>query len=442
MSTTRFSRYLTPITRLFTSKASASDFRSQHAASLSAPEQFWKSQSEAVSWVSRGSSAVLDSSNPPFYKWFPGWKMNTCYNAVDRHVANGSGDKVAIIYDSPVTNTVLNITYSQLLDKVSSAAGALRSLGVSKGDRVMIYMPMIPEAIVSMLACARLGAVHSVVFGGFAPHELSVRIDDLTPKVVLSASCGIETSTIIEYPPMLQKGIDLSAHKPSHVVVVQRDAKRSVLPPAWLDWTSWIQSNGKKTDAVAVDANDPLYVLYTSGTTGKPKGVVRDNGGHSVGLTWCFKNILRITAKDTFWAASDIGWVVGHTFIVYGPLLTGCTTVLYEGKPIGTPDAGAFWRVIESHGVNGLYTAPTGLRVIRKNDPNAELMAKRNISSLRGIFMAGERLDPDTYAITTFPHYVFVTLWTCTSGRSSTPRFLLLISGGRLKPDGLFVPTT
>ena len=397
MSIARFSRFVAKHARLFSSAAQPPpDFRHQHSSSINKPEEFWRSQSSAVSWVSRGSS-VLDSSNPPFYKWFPGWQMNTCFNAVDRHVANGGGSKVAVIYDSPVTNTILKITYAELLDRVSVAAGALRALGISKGDRVMIYMPMIPEAIVSMLACARLGAVHSVVFGGFAPHELSVRIDDLTPKVVLSASCGIETSTVIEYLPMLQKGIHLSAHKPSDIVVVQRDAKRAVLPSGWHDWSAWINSMGKKTDPVPMNANDPLYVLYTSGTTGKPKGVVRDNGGHAVGLTWCFKNILGVTSKDTFWAASDIGWVVGHTFIVYGPLLTGCTTVLYEGKPVGTPDAGAFWRVIESHSVNGLYTAPTGLRVIRKNDPNAELMAKRNTSSLRGIFLAGERLDPDTY---------------------------------------------
>lgn len=396
MSISRFSRYLASSARLFTSRAQPLSFKAQHASSIGKPEEFWAAQSSAVDWVSRESSA-LDSSNPPFYKWFPGWQMNTCFNAVDRHVANGNGSKVAIIYDSPVTNTILKITYAELLEKVSHAAGALQSVGISKGDRVMIYMPMIPEAIFSMLACARLGAIHSVVFGGFAPHELSIRIDDLHPKVILSASCGIETSTLIEYLPMLQKGIDLSSHKPCDVIVVQREAKRAVLPPEWHEWSAWIKSNGKKTDPVAVHANDPLYVLYTSGTTGKPKGVLRDNGGHAVGLTWCFKNILGITAKDTFWAASDIGWVVGHTFIVYGPLLTGCTTVLYEGKPVGTPDAGAFWRVIESHGVNGLYTAPTGLRVIRKNDPNAELMAKRNISSLRGIFMAGERLDPDTY---------------------------------------------
>jgi len=397
MSIARFSRFVAKHARLFSSAAQPPpDFRYQHSSSINKPEEFWRSQSSAVSWVSRGSS-VLDGSNPPFYKWFPGWQMNTCFNAVDRHVADGGGSKVAVIYDSPVTNTILKITYAELLDRVSVAAGALRALGINKGDRVMIYMPMIPEAIVSMLACARLGAVHSVVFGGFAPHELSVRIDDLTPKVVLSASCGIETSTVIEYLPMLQKGIHLSAHKPSDVVVVQRDAKRAVLPSGWHDWSAWINSMGKKTDPVPMNANDPLYVLYTSGTTGKPKGVVRDNGGHAVGLTWCFKNILGVTAKDTFWAASDIGWVVGHTFIVYGPLLTGCTTVLYEGKPVGTPDAGAFWRVIESHSVNGLYTAPTGLRVIRKNDPNAELMAKRNTSSLRAIFLAGERLDPDTY---------------------------------------------
>jgi propionyl-CoA synthetase len=397
MSFARFSRLVCRHARLLSSAAQPPpDFTAQHSLSISKPEQFWHSQSSAVSWLSRGSS-VLDSSNPPFYKWFPGWQMNTCFNALDRHVASGGGSKVAVIYDSPVTNTVLKITYGELLERVSVAAGALQALGIRKGDRVMIYMPMIPEAIVSMLACARLGAVHSVVFGGFAPHELSVRIDDLTPKVVLSASCGIETSTVIEYLPMLQAGIGLSAHKPSDVVVVQRDAKRAALPAGWLDWAAWIKSKGRKTEPVPVNANDALYVLYTSGTTGKPKGVVRDNGGHAVGLTWCFKNILGITAKDTFWAASDIGWVVGHTFIVYGPLLTGCTTVLYEGKPVGTPDAGAFWRVIESHGVNGLYTAPTGLRVIRKNDPNAELMAKRNTSSLRAIFLAGERLDPDTY---------------------------------------------
>jgi propionyl-CoA synthetase len=396
MPIVRFSGYLAAGTRFFTTKAPPPDFRSQHAMSINQPEEFWGFHSSAVSWVTRGSS-VLDSSRPPLYRWFPGWQLNTCFNAVDRHVANGSGSKVAIIHDSPVTNTVLKITYAELLDQVSSAAGALQTLGVTKGDRVMIYMPMIPEAIVSMLACARLGAVHSVVFGGFAPHELSVRIDDLTPKVVLSASCGIETNSVIDYMPMLQKGIDLSAHKPSDIVVVQRSAKRAVLPRGWHDFSAWVASNGRKTDPVAVSATDPLYVLYTSGTTGKPKGVVRDNGGHAVGLLWCFKHILGITARDTFWAASDIGWVVGHTFIVYGPLLTGCTTVLYEGKPVGTPDAGAFWRVIESHQVNGLYTAPTGLRVIRKNDPNAELMAKHNISSLRGIFMAGERLDPDTY---------------------------------------------
>jgi propionyl-CoA synthetase len=341
---------------------------------------------------------VLDDDNPPFYRWFPDGQLNTCANALDRHVADGRADQPALIYDSPVTGSQRTYTYGELLDQTARFAGVLRGLGVAKGDTVVLYMPMIPEAVIAMLACARLGAVHSVVFGGFAPHELATRIDDARPAVIVSASCGIEPSRVIEYKPMLDAALAAAQHQPRTCVIVQRDQLRCALnPDRDLDFDE-LMSGAQPVDPVPVAATDPLYVLYTSGTTGKPKGIVRDNGGHAVALLWSMRHIYDIAPGDVFWAASDVGWVVGHSYIVYGPLLAGATTVLYEGKPIGTPDPGAFWRVAAEHGVKVLFTAPTAIRAIRKEDPNAEYLAKYDLSALRYLFQAGERLDPDTYA--------------------------------------------
>jgi propionyl-CoA synthetase len=364
--------------------------------SIDDPDGFWGEAARAVFWT-REPRRVLDDTNPPCYRWFPDGELNTCANALDRHVLGGRGEQPALIYDSPVSGARRTYTYRELLDETARFAGALRSLGVDKGDRVVVYMPMIPEAVIAMLACGRLGAVHSVVFGGFAPHELATRIDDAQPKVVVSASCGIEPSRVVEYKPMLDAALDATAHAPRYCVIVQREQRRCDLTPGRdLDWHEVI-GTAEPVEAVPVAATDPLYILYTSGTTGKPKGVVRDNGGHAVALMWSMRNIYDIDPGDVFWAASDVGWVVGHSYIVYGPLFAGATTVLYEGKPVGTPDPGAFWRVASEYGVKALFSAPTATRAIRKEDPDGSYVAKYDLSMLRYLFQAGERLDPDTY---------------------------------------------
>lgn len=374
-------------------------YRDLFDASINDPETFWADAAKAVTWT-RPPDRILDDSNPPFYRWFPDAELNTCANALDRHVEDGRGEQAALIYDSAVTDTKRTYTYAELLDHTARFAGALRGLGVGKGDRVVIYMPMIPEAVIAMLACARLGAVHSVVFGGFAPHELAVRIDDVRPTVIVSASCGIEPSRTVEYKPMLDAAIRMTEHPPAHCVVVQRDRHRCELVEGRdLDWAELMapENGAEPVDPVPVAATDPLYVLYTSGTTGKPKGIVRDNGGHAVALLWSMRHIYDIAPGEVFWAASDVGWVVGHSYIVYAPLLLGATTVLYEGKPVGTPDPGAFWRVAAEHGVKALFTAPTAIRAIRKEDPEGTYVGGYDLSALKYLFLAGERLDPDTY---------------------------------------------
>jgi len=364
--------------------------------SINSPETFWGKAAQDIKWF-REYSKVLDDSNPPFYRWFADGEMNTCYNAIDYHVENGRADQNAIIYDSPVTGTVKKYTYKELQDLVSRFAGVLKEQGVEKGDRVIVYMPMIPEAAFAMLACARLGAVHSVVFGGFASNELAIRIDDAKPKVIISASCGIEGKKTIEYKPLLDKAIELAQNKPAKCIIYQREqVSAPMIDGRDIDWVEAMKSAGT-TDCVPVKSTDPLYILYTSGTTGLPKGVVRDNGGHAVAMKWSMKNVYDIDPGDIFWAASDVGWVVGHSYIVYGPLLNGCTTVFYEGKPVGTPDPGAFWRVISEHNVKVLFTAPTAFRAIKKEDPNGEYYKKYDLSGFKALFLAGERLDPDTY---------------------------------------------
>jgi propionyl-CoA synthetase len=373
-----------------------SKYEEAYRRSIDDPEGFWAEAARAISWYEKWER-VLDDSNPPFYRWFSGGKLNTCYNAVDRHVHGGRGDQIAVIYDSPVTDTIERITYQRLLDRVARFAGALQDLGVERQDRVILYMPMIPEAIVAMLACARIGAVHSVVFGGFAPNELALRIDDARPKVVVCASCGIEVNRIIEYKPMMDEAIERALHKPEKCVVLSRPQAAAELKPGRdCDWDRVVEG-AKPAECVPLGATDPLYILYTSGTTGKPKGIVRDNGGHAVALHWTMGNIYDTRAGEVYWAASDVGWVVGHSYIVYGPLLAGCTTVLYEGKPVGTPDAGAFWRVISEHGVKVLFTAPTAIRAIKREDANGALLKRYDLSGLEYLFLAGERLDPDTY---------------------------------------------
>ena len=366
-----------------------------HRRSIENPSEFWGEAAEGIDWESRWDK-VLDDSNAPIYRWFPGGRLNTCYNALDRHVANGRGDQAAIIYDSPVTDSKRTITYGELRDQVALFAGALADNGVRQGDRVIIYMPMIPEAVVAVLACARIGAVHSVVFGGFAPNELATRIDDATPKAIVSASCGIEPTRLVEYKPLLDQALELSKHKPDHCIIFQRPQLEAALsPPRDVDWNDAVAS-ASPADCVPVEATDPLYLLYTSGTTGQPKGIVRDNGGHAVALHWTMKNIYGVEPGEVYWAASDIGWVVGHSYIIYGPLLHGNTTILYEGKPVGTPDAGAFWRVASEHKVSKLFTAPTAFRAIRQQDPNGDFIPKYDLSALRALFLAGERCDPDT----------------------------------------------
>jgi len=364
--------------------------------SIKDPEGFWGEAAESISWYKKWDK-VLDDSNRPFYRWFTGGELNTCYNALDRHVEEGRADQVAVIYDSPVTDQVRKITYRELLDQVSRFAGGLKGLGVGKGDTVVIYMPMIPEAAVAMLACARLGAIHSVVFGGFAPNELAIRIDDAKPKAIVSASCGIEVKRVIEYKPLLDKAIELAKNKPQHSVILQRpQAKATLKPGRDHDWDE-LMSGAKPAACVPVQATDPLYILYTSGTTGLPKGVVRDNGGHAVAMRWSMEYLYDVKPGDVYWAASDVGWVVGHSYIVYAPLITGCTTVIFEGKPVGTPDPGAFWRVISEHDVKVLFTAPTAFRAIKRDDPNGDYLKKYDLSGFKYLFLAGERLDPDTY---------------------------------------------
>ena len=364
--------------------------------SIKDPEGFWGDAAQAITWEKKWDK-VLDDSNKPFYRWFPGAMMNTCFNALDRHVLYGRADQAALIYDSPVTNTIRKYTYRELLDRVSRFAGALKDLGVTKGDTAIIYMPMIPQAVIAMLACARLGAVHSVVFGGFAPHELAIRIDDAKPKVIITASGAIEGKKILEYKPMIDRAIEQSAHKPEKCIIFQRKFVKAAMNSSRdLDWDE-LMEKGAPVECTSVRATDPLYILYTSGTTGKPKGVVRDNGGHAVALRWSMRYIYGVEPGDVYWAASDVGWVVGHSYIVYGPLFHGCTTVLYEGKPVGTPDAGAFWRVISEHKVKVLFTAPTAFRAIKKDDPKGEFIKKYDLSKFKYLFLAGERLDSDTY---------------------------------------------
>jgi propionyl-CoA synthetase len=364
-------------------------------ASTEDPEGFWLGAAQAIDWHVTPTRA-LDASRPPFYRWFPDGELNVCHNAVDRHVDAGRGDQAALIYDSPVTGTQRTYTYLQLRDEVARFAGVLARLGVQRGDRVVIYLPMVPEAAIAMLACARIGAVHSVVFGGFAPKELAVRIDDAAPTVVVSASCGIEGSRVIEYKPLLDAAIDQAAHKPAKRVILQRPQAEAAMGPDDVDWAEAMAS-AAPADCVPVKATDPLYVLYTSGTTGKPKGVVRDGGGYAVALRWSMPHVYDVDAGETIFTASDVGWVVGHSYIVYAPLLAGATTVLYEGKPVGTPDAGQFWRVVAEHGVKSLFTAPTAFRAIKKEDPDGEYTRKYDLSGLRYLFLAGERLDPETH---------------------------------------------
>jgi len=373
----------------------ASTYEEIYQRSMRDPEGFWADAAEDIYWDRRWDK-VLDDSRPPYYRWFRGGRLNTCFNALDLHIGRGRGKQLALIYDSPVTGTVRAYTFDALRDEVALTAGALRGQGVAAGDRVVIYMPMVPEAVIAMLACARIGAIHAVVFGGFASHELAKRIDDAAPKLILSASCGIEVGRVIAYKPLLDQAIALSRHKPERSVVLQRPQLRAELVPGRdLDWDDFL-SGAPAVECVPMAATDPLYTLYTSGTTGVPKGVVRDNGGHAVALKWSMGNIYGLGSGEVYWAASDIGWVVGHSYIVYAPLLKGCTTILYEGKPVGTPDPGAFWRVIAQHGVNALFTAPTAFRAIKKEDPQGSHIVKHDLSRFRTLFLAGERCDPDT----------------------------------------------
>jgi len=370
-------------------------FHEIYRRSLDDPEGFWAEAAEGVAWTKRWDR-VLDDSKSPFTRWFVGGETNTCFNAVDRHVEAGRGDQAALIYDSPVTGTVATYSYAELQDRVARFAGALRKLGVGYGDRVILYMPMIPEAVIAMLATGRIGAIHSVVFGGFAAKELATRIDDATPKIIVTASCGIEGLRVLPYKPLLDRAIELSTHKPAHCVVRQRPQVEATLVAGRdLTWED-AEADAAPAECVPVKATDPAYILYTSGTTGQPKGVVRPTGGHLVALNWSMKNIYDVDPGDVYWAASDVGWVVGHSYIVYAPLFHGCTTVLYEGKPVGTPDAGAFWRVIADHKVKVMFTAPTAIRAIKKEDPDGKLLANYDLSHFRAQFLAGERCDPDT----------------------------------------------
>ena len=372
-----------------------SRYEETYRRSLADPEGFWSEAAEAIDWDRRWDK-VLDASTPPFYRWFPGARLNTCHNALDRHVEKGRADQTALIYDSPVTGQVRKFSFRELRDATALVAGGLKALGVQKGDRVIIYMPMVPEAVMAMLACARIGAVHSVVFGGFASRELATRIDDAKPKVILSASCGVEVNRIIPYKPLLDGAIDLATFKPDACVILQRPQVEAEMRPGQdHDWQEWI-AKAKPADCVSLEATDPLYILYTSGTTGIPKGVVRDNGGHAVALRWSMEFVYGMKPGDIFLAGSDIGWVVGHSYIVYAPLLQGCTSILYEGKPVGTPDAGAYWRLISEHGVNACFTAPTAFRAIKREDPDGKLIGNYDLSKFRTLFLAGERGDPPT----------------------------------------------
>ncbi|MDM7969967.1 MAG: propionate-CoA ligase PrpE [Paracoccaceae bacterium] len=359
------------------------------------PEGFWMEQARAIDWVKPPSRALF-ADNAPLYEWFKDAQVNTCWNAVDRHVEAGHGDRIAIIHDSPVTNTVHKITYGELQTRVASLAGALRAKGISKGDRVIIYMPMVPEAIEAMLACARLGAIHSVVFGGFAAHELAVRIDDCTPKAIIAGSCGIEPGRVVHYKPLVDAAIEQASHKPDFCVIFQREQEvAQLIPGRDHDWHAF-QYGVEPAECVPVAGDHPAYVLYTSGTTGQPKGVIRPTAGHLVALNWTMKNIYNVDPGDVFWAASDVGWVVGHSYICYAPLIHGNTTVVFEGKPVGTPDAGTFWRVISQHNVRSFFTAPTAFRAIKREDPKGEFRAKYDLTCLRALYLAGERADPDT----------------------------------------------
>lgn len=375
-------------------------YQAEYNKSIETPELFWGEKAEDIHWYKKPQK-ILSQDENGIYRWFADGELNTAYLALDFHVENGRADQDALIFDSPVTDTKVRYTFKELRDEVAKFAGILKAQGVEKGDRVVIYMPMIPEAVIAMLGVARLGAIHSVVFGGFAPHELAVRIDDAEPKVVVTASCGIEIAKVLPYKPMLDEAIEKSAHKPTSCIVFQRpQVTAELIAGRDIDWATAMKT-AEPADCVPVKGTDPLYILYTSGTTGKPKGVVRDNGGHAVALNYSMKAIYNMEAGDVFWAASDVGWVVGHSYIVYAPLLAGCTTVVYEGKPIKTPDAGAFWRVCEEYKVKSLFAAPTAFRAIRKEDPDSELLKPYDLSHLKAIFMAGERLDPPTYTWTT-----------------------------------------
>ena len=363
--------------------------------SIDDPESFWAEAAEDISWHKRWDR-VLDDSAKPFYRWFVGGELNTCYNSLDYHVENGRADQAALIYDSPVTNTIKKFTYRELRDLVAQFAGALTQQGVTKGDRVIIYMPMVPEAVIAVFACARIGAIHSVVFGGFAAKELAKRIVDAKPKLIVSASCGVEGKKVIPYKPLLDEAIRMSENKPEKCIILQRpQVKAEMNAGVDLDWND-VMATAKPVDCVPVKATDPLYILYTSGTTGVPKGVVRDNGGHAVAMKWTMKAVYNVQPGEVYWAASDIGWVVGHSYILYAPLLQGCTTILYEGKPVGTPDPGAFWRVISQHKVSVLFTAPTAFRAIKREDPECTHLKKYDLGGFRTLFLAGERCDPDT----------------------------------------------
>ncbi len=372
----------------------ATKYQEIYEKSITDAQGFWSEVASDIFWYKKPSK-ILNSDNPPFYKWFQDGTTNTCYNAIDLHVKKGKGDKLAIIYDSPITNSQKKITYKELQDQVSIFAGALSKQGIKKGDRVIIYMPMIPEAVIGMLGCARIGAIHSVVFGGFAANELASRIDDSKAKIILSASCGYEPGKTIEYKPLLKKAIELAKHKPEKCIIYQRKDFKANLEKNEIDWNDAIK-DVKPVECVEMNANDYAYILYTSGTTGVPKGIVRDIGGHIVALKWTMKNIYNIDPDDVWWSASDIGWIVGHSYIVYAPLFHGCTTVLFEGKPVGTPDAGVFWRIISEHKVKSLFTAPTAFRAIKKEDPNGIFFKKYDLSKFESLFLAGERADPDT----------------------------------------------
>ena len=369
-------------------------YESVFRASVEDPEAFWLDAAKAIDWQTVPTKAL--DARPPFYSWFPDGELNICANALDRHVEAGNGDRAALIYDSPVTGTQRTYTYAQLLDEVARFAGVLAGLGVGRGDRVVVYMPMVPEAAIAMLACARLGAVHSVVFGGFAPRELAIRIDDAAPKVIVSASCGIEGKRVLPYKPLLDEAIELAEHTPDKRVILQRPQATAEMGPDDVDWAQ-ATASAEPAAPVTVAATDPLYILYTSGTTAKPKGVLRDTGGYAVAMAWTMANLYDIGPGETMFTASDVGWVVGHSYIVYAPLIVGATTIIYEGKPVGTPDAGQFWRVIAEHGAKCMFTAPTAFRAIKKEDPKGALLGQYDLSHMRYLFLAGERLDPETY---------------------------------------------